>query len=514
MKRTLILFLLALPSLLFAQSSSIEGIRQMRLRNSGAIQENNQMVGYYSFYVYDKVDSKTNAYYLTITDIDLNTVAEVKMKKPKTTMLLEMIYNGEVFAMLFMDYKAKEVKVETYDKLGKRTGTKAIADTYKWELLRVQQAGKDGEVNESMFPLGEQGFVKQLMTKKSKITYELLAFNNDMSRKWKFAPRESGLIEMCNIVWANEKYILASVMKMQNRLDKPDHAFLLLVDAETGRKIFEVKMREKSHNLSVLNGFVDANEERAYIVGEYYASGDNIISSKSLGLYAMELDLGGQAMKYKSFSRDGDLKKLAPADDKGKEDLGFVFFHRVVRTKDGGFHLIGEQFKRSVSGLGVASQVLSGGRGGASSFSLKIDNMIVAKLNADLDLTDVEVYDKARSEVLMPAGAAYWSPMMMAHYVRMVDGFDYAFTVTDAEKDRYFATYVDFDRSKGESGEKLGSYIGTIVHDGGNMTLDKLPIKSSATYYRVLPSKPGHVVIMEYFRKAKRLDMRMEKVNY
>ena len=102
----------------------------------------------------------------------------------------------------------------------------------------------------------------------------------------------------------------------------------------------------------------------------------------------------------------------------------------------------------------------------------------------------------------------------MARYIQMTDGFDYAFTVTDPEQDRYFSTYVDYDRSKGSDGKKIGSYIGTIAYDKGSFTVDKLPLQSSSTVYRVLPGKPGNVVILEYFRKEKRLDLRLEKINY
>jgi hypothetical protein len=497
-----------------AQSSSIEGVRKMYLRNSGPIQENNKLVGYYTFYLYDKVDSKTNAYYLTLTDVDLNVVHELKMKKPKTTVLMEMIYNGEIFSMLFIDTKEKVVSIETYDRKAQKVGDKILQDAHKWELMRLQAAGEDGEVNESLFPLGDHGFVKLLTVKNEKISYELRAFNNDMTKKWTYAPKESGMMESANVVWTNDKYMLITIMKMKNAFDKPDHAFLLLVDTETGKKVFETKMIQSGNNLSVLNGFIDPGTQQIYLVGEYYGASDNLISDKSLGLYVMQMDMGGQAVKYNKFSRDGDLKKLSPPDDKGKQNFGYVFFHRVVRTKDGGFHLIGEQFKKAVSAWGMADKMLNARNSTASSFSLWVDNMVVAKLNSDLELTGVEVYDKAKSEVIMPAGAAYWSPTLMAHYVRQYDGFDYAFTITDPDKDRYFASYVDFDRKKGDSGEKIGSYVGTIVYDGGTTTLDKLPIKSSSSNYRVLPGKPGNVVLLEYFRKEKRMEMRLEKVNY
>jgi hypothetical protein len=515
MRALLAIPLLLLCPLLMGQERSIENIRKVRFSQSGAIQENQQLVGYYSFYQYDKVDSKTNAYHLDIFDTNLNEVTSVKMKKPRTTYLLEMVYNGETFALLFMDTKAKEVRMEAYDRTGKKAGQKVLADQIKFELMRMQQAGEGGEVNQSIYPMGNTGFVKQLMVKKKKYSYELHGLGSDMSKKWTYSPKESGMIDVCNIVWASDKYILCTTYQQKNAFDKPDHAFALLIDAETGKKVFEKKMTESGHNLNILNAYVDADKGHIMALGEYYASKDNVITSKSQGLYAMEMSLDGEVGRISKFDWLKDIQPHMPLGKKGDpEDIGWLFFHRVLKTEDGSHYLVGEQFKKAISGLGVASQVLSRGGGSSSAFSLKIDNMVLIKLSPDLAMESMQVIEKTRSEVTLPRGAAYWSPMLIAHYVRSIDGFDYAYTVTDKEKNRFFSTYVDFDRSKGDDGKKIGTYVGTIVHDNGNISVDKMPLSSKGTQFKIWPAKPGFIAVSEYFKKEKKITFRLEKVNF
>ncbi len=508
MRAALLITLTFASTLLLGQERSTDNIRY--LRSSGAIQENQQLVGYYSFYQYDKVDKKTNAYHLDIYDTNLNEVSSIKMNKPTTTSLLEMVYNGEAFAMLFLDYKEKEVEMETYDNKGQKLGSKSFKDSYKYEMLRLQQAGEGAEVNQSIYPLGQTGFVKQLMVKDKKFSYELHGVGSDLGKKWMYAPKETGMIDVCNIVWANEKYILCTTYQQKGVFDKPDHAYALLIDAETGKKIFEKKMTETGHNLNILNAYVDPDKNQIMAIGEYYASKDNVITDKSLGLYAMEMGLGGDILKIAKYDWTKDIQKYMPTKGDKQEEIGWIFFHRAVKAADGSHYLIGEQFKKTVSGLGVADRMLGGS---SSAFSLKVDNMVLVKLAPDLSLENMQVIEKSRSEILMPAGAAYWSPMLMAHYVRQRDGFDYAFTITDKEKDRFFASYVDYDRTKTEDGKKLGSYVGTIVYDKGNVTTDKLPFNSKAYSWSILPAKPGFIAIREYYKKEKKMTFRLEKVN-
>lgn len=43
---------------------------------------------------------------------------------------------------------------------------------------------------------------------------------------------------------------------------------------------------------------------------------------------------------------------------------------------------------------------------------------------------------------------------------------------------------------------------------------DAVSLDSKATMHRVMPAKAGHLLIIDYFRKTKTLDMRIEKFNY
>ena len=110
----------------------------------------------------------------------------------------------------------------------------------------------------------------------------------------------------------------------------------------------------------------------------------------------------------------------------------------------------------------------------------------------------------------------YLSPSVLAQLIKQMGLFDYAFTSQDRLADRYFASYVDFDRSKNESGDRVGTYIGTITGNGKDKsTVDKNDVMTKGTtFFRAYPAKAGYVMLYEYRAKLKEITLRLEKVNY
>ncbi len=53
----------------------------------------------------------------------------------------------------------------------------------------------------------------------------------------------------------------------------------------------------------------------------------------------------------------------------------------------------------------------------------------------------------------------------------------------------------------------------SIARAGDDYVTDKIDLTTEATFLNVLPAKPGYVLIMEYFRKLKTMQSRLEKFN-
>jgi hypothetical protein len=119
------------------------------------------------------------------------------------------------------------------------------------------------------------------------------------------------------------------------------------------------------------------------------------------------------------------------------------------------------------------------------------------------------VYEKNNNNVEMPAGSDLMGPQTMALYANATGAFDYSFTERSNDMSTFEVGYTDYVR---EDGYKGGTF-NTISYYNGQMTTDRINLKSSAKYVAVFPGKTGSVMVMEYYKKDKRLDLRLEKIN-
>ena len=90
----------------------------------------------------------------------------------------------------------------------------------------------------------------------------------------------------------------------------------------------------------------------------------------------------------------------------------------------------------------------------------------------------------------------------------MMGGFDYEFTTGRPEDNNFVICYSDWVKTSDYKGETFNA----IRYNGTKFLQDKIELKSKASRMRVLPAKSGSIMIMEYFKKDKRLEFRLEKL--
>lgn len=261
-------------------------------------------------------------------------------------------------------------------------------------------------------------------------------------------------------------------------------------------------------NISTIAGASDI-----LLLGTYYEPDGKVMKDASLGLAAWTISNTGKIMAKKYNSWENEIGKYLSTDKKGRvSDVGYIFFHKVLQTSDGNFYAIGEGYKKVVSGLGVAVNILSalgGGRSGISNFKIKVTDLVTIQFNNKFDVKGAQIFDKYNNSIELPAGAGYLSPHMMALMIKAWRGFDYDFTQTNKEHSRFSVGYSDYEKSKDFTGKTFHS----ISYDGGKVTTDRIELTSKAKWLKVFPAKAGSVMIMEYFKKDKKLEMRLEKMN-
>lgn len=102
----------------------------------------------------------------------------------------------------------------------------------------------------------------------------------------------------------------------------------------------------------------------------------------------------------------------------------------------------------------------------------------------------------------------FYSQHQIALMVKMTGGFDYEFTTGEADNSDFTVCYSTYEKSA----EYKGQTFNSIRYNGSKFNTDKIELKSKASRLKVFPAKPGSVMIMEYFKKEKRLDFRLERL--
>jgi len=495
-----------------AQTQTLENVLTAKISGTGPI-INEGINGYYTLYELAKKTKGKSDFQLSVFDQNLSPLSSKKFVMTSGTFSQEATFNGEYLLFKFQNLTDKKYAYKMFDK-----NAKLVRSVSKPAYYMDYVAGADNvdqAENLHLYPLPGKGFVnystKNQKGKMSKTRYVIDFFPNDSSSTWQAnTPATSDFYEYADYLGQAGNTLLSLVIKREGLFDKDLEEHILGTDLKTGKKLFEYKLEDPDHTVSTLNVVADEGSTFS-IIGLYYEKDAKSFKDKSMGLFAFTLDADGKVTSRKYVSWASDVAKFLPMTEKGKvKDVGFIFFHRFVKTADGSYFGIGEEYHREASAIGIAATVLARGNGGTSVLKAVTGDLYVFKFDQGFALQGVTAYDKARSNVSLPPGASMLSVRTTGLYMKSYGGFDYMFTQLSKDKTEFNSGYLDYERTKGNKGWKFGS----VNYSDGKLANDKLALNSEATWFRVFPGKPGYVMVAEYFRKKKQMEFRMEKLNY
>jgi len=506
------------------QSTTIENVLDIKSkRQTGAIIEEGNIIGYYVFYFKEKEDRKNSTYEIEIFDNNYNSLRTTEITRPKKTILREVTFNGEAFVMEFFDSKTG-FEFITFDKNGDETGSLTLGkdDVPKAEWRSAQYGGGLGN-GEYTFSNGSSGFFRVFYNDNKKTGYRVVAWDNELNELWRTEAPESGLFEDIDINAVTEDVIAATIWKRKSRSTAKMDFSVVLMDPNTGEIIKEIETgNEREGKRSVLKIHIDEPLQKIYAIGEYYLPKDDMFKDKSQGLYLMEMDYNGEMTSLNQYSWARDIDRLAFRTLRGEErkeyEKGYqLMIQDVIRTKSGELFILAEQYRKQINAAGATLNVIgrATGTGSASSFDVTINNFVLLQLNSDYELADLQMIEKKKTHTLLPEGMGLWyGSTRLGYYVKMMGGFDYAFSTYDLENDEYTIVYTDNDRRE-EKGDKKSDFMLGVIHiENDNAETTRVPLDFEGKRYWLNQAKPGHISIMEYFKKEKMLEFRVERIIY
>ena len=498
-----------------AQKMTIENVHRASARNASAIKEGSEVKGYYFFFISDKIDKKTNEYTLRITDNSLKLLKDIKFQDSKHVYILESSFNGTDLIFLLYNDDERTFEYQVYGADGKRKHTYSRQLTKKEEkYLEATYLGTDeeDEVFKGLYPIDGTGFISVMPSREDKdYTFQVDYFGTNKRKQWTYTPTEGGKRFAGDFLGYYNGTVYIEVLRFGGAFDQKPDSYILGLNLETGKQVFEKptdgKFRFYPASLSLVN------DGKAYIFGEFFDVDGNIMKDKSKGFAFWQIDEKGKVLSEKYLSWDLEMSKYLDVTSKGKiEDFGFMYLHQIVQTADGKIYAIGEGFKKVASALGIASTILSGGRGGRASVTkIKVTDMMVLSFDQDFNIKGAKMYDKNSNNIELPGGFDFISTPLMGKMLKYTyGGFDYAYTQVNKDLTSFSVCYSDFVKEKGSY---KGGTFNSITYADGKFTTDRINTKSDAKFSAIYPGSQGKVLIMDYYKKDKRLDLHIEKLN-
>jgi hypothetical protein len=497
-----------------AQKLSIDNVYKVTLRNSDAIREGSEVKGYYFFYVSDKIDKKTNEYTLQITDNNLKKLKDIKFQDSKDVTILESSFNGTDLIFLFYNEDAKTFEYQVYGADGKKKYiySRQLTKKEKRYLDDTYLHVNDDENNyKGLYAVEGRGFISNMPSREDKdFTFQIDFFSSEKRKQWTYTPTIGAKMFTGDYLGMYNNVVYLEVLKFSWKMDGNPESFILGLDLETGKQVFEKptdnagKYKFYPASMSVLNG-------KAVIFGEYFNPNGNVLKDKSLGFAFWGLDEKGSLLSQKYCAWDLDLGKYLSVNSKGKiDDFGYMYLHNIVQTEDGNIFAIGEGYKKVASALGIIGTLATRGQARISTVKVKVTDMLLIGFDKDFNVKSAKIYEKNSNNVELPGGAEFMSGPMMGKMLKYaIGGFDYAYTQVNKDNTSFTICYSDYVKGK----DYKGSTFNSISYNEGKITTDKLNTKSEATRSSVLPGKQGQVLILDYYKKDKRLDAHFEKLN-
>jgi hypothetical protein len=513
--------ILWVASFTFAQSNqSFQNVERVKLRNIGTIITGNEVKGYFTFYKVSKAGGGINTYLLRILDPDLKEIASETLNEDKRIQLSEAAFDGESLMIKFVDFRKALSKLYFYDPSGKLKNTKTLPLS-KYDVETLTANANAAEIdNVTLQGVPEQGFFNYSLEKHKKEGYAVSHFTSAGENDWTYysdpASKEVQTVDYLN---TGNHLLLNVVSKRPTRSSNDITQYLSGIDLATGKAVFEKKLEDNQFLYQAFSGYQNPEDSSMVIFGLFYEKDAKMAKAQSLGLFSSVLDNEGNLISKKYISWTKDVSRFLPINDKGKiEKIGYMYFHNVFTTADKKIYAVAETYKKVASAAGIATRILSVGAmvggynngGGMSTNKIVVEDLVVFEFQPGFNLSNVKVFDKSKTDVELPLGYGTLSPQALASTVKIFGGFDYAFTQINQERSNFIIGYTDVDREE----KKRRVNFEAIIRKENSFATDKISLQTEATFLRVMPAKPGYVMLAEYFRKKKLLNFTLEKINY
>ncbi|MFY7899165.1 MAG: DUF6770 family protein, partial [Chitinophagaceae bacterium] len=343
-----------------AQKVTLENVKKITLRQSNPIKEGSEVKGYYFFYQTDKVSRKVSEFTLDIFDNNLVKLKSVVFEDDNDTRILESSFNGVDLIFMFFKDDQNILEYQVYGADGKKKNvyTKTLTRKDKTYITSMYRLNDSESQFSGIYPIEGKGFISNTPSREDgDYTFSLDYFSSETKKQWSYTPNLQGKAFIADYLGTFKDVVFIEVLSTSSVFDRNPDSYIIGISLQTGKQLFmkntiTPKVTFYPQSLSVLN------DGKAYIYGEYFNAGGNLMKDHSAGFAFWNIDEKGTVIneKYNSWSKD--MSKYMNVSAEGKiDDFGYMFLHNITQMEDGSIYAVGEGYKKVLSAWGIVGQV-------------------------------------------------------------------------------------------------------------------------------------------------------------
>jgi hypothetical protein len=316
-------------------------------------------------------------------------------------------------------------------------------------------------------------------------SYEVDFYSSQQKRQWTYVPEEDEENKFHGAMFLGftDSMMLLTVAEQKKVSSNKPNVHFVGVNLFTKRKVFDINNEKEDNPFLATNVLPVKGKNQMLVVGTYYNKGANITKDMSTGLVIYTLDNRGKVLNKTYNSWKVDMAGLAGNEMKDKKgNINNLIIHKIQQV-GGKIFIIGEAYDPQT----ISDLVL-----------LEVDNNNKLSKMTNFLKTPNKWGSIAPGIMSLERAAAY---------AKGTGNFDYQYTTNDDEGS-FTVLYTDYPHKQGDK-----KAFTTLRYNGAKFKANKMDLNSKADEIRVYPAVPGSIMIIEYSKKEKRLDMRIERIS-
>ena len=487
------------------QQYQITGVKSLHFRGVESITNGDKAVGYYTYYLSEKLKKGMVTLNLDILDLDLNLIKQTPVTVTKRSTLIGSEYNGKDFLFIFSD-------------AGKKMNTFVTIDSDGNIIKKEDRKHRKFATANSMkvFPGTDgNGFYVTSAVKEKKWGYSVEKIDRDLRTIWEeTVTRDRGYVGIEAAEAGRNKLLLITIEK-PSLMSKKVLGKLTSFDDTSGKKQFDYDLYDG--NVTGIPSAFLVEEGGNIVTAGMYFNGSKWQQVNSDGIFFLKLSPEGKKLAYNNIDWDNGIKKALKATSR-KFSIGSkpkVLFHEIAKTGNS-YQVIAETFRKTVK-----TGTLLAAAGGASSAPMGFTVMDYIIFNYDnngkpLDINKIE---KLYKSIYVDGAIASTGGVSLAYYLKQFNMFTFEY-VTKLPSGKPAIVYTNWE------GAKLGSgkpYVGVSTIAMEESETKKIPMakklkmvvgnpKNAKT--GALKGKSGHTCIYAYDKKTKTVNIGLESLSF